>query len=142
MRGLILAALLAAGIPAVAQAQTAPVLATQPEPAAERFLQMLKTGTVHDALTAIASGSSLLAGKMGDGNALAAQIQVALSSYGPVTGWERIESKTVGTMLRRDTYIVQHREMVTRWRFVFVRAGNGWIPASFAFEDSVPTWFE
>ncbi len=142
MRGLIVAALLAAGIPAVAQAQTAPVLATQPEPAAERFLQTLKTGTVHDALTALANGSSLLASKMGDGNALAAQIQVALSSYGPIIGWERVESKTIGTMLRRDTYVVQHREMVTRWRFAFVRTGKGWIPASFAFEDNVPTWFD
>lgn len=142
MRGLILAALLVAVVPAVAQAQTAPVLTTQPDPAAERFLQTLKSGKVHEALTALASGSPLLANKMGDAATLTAQIQVALSSYGPVTGWERIESKTIGTMLRRDTYIVQHRDMVTRWRFLFIRAGTGWIPASFAFEDSVPTWFD
>ena len=62
--------------------------------------------------------------------------------YGPVVGWERVGSDTLGTMVRRDTYIVQHRDMVTRWRFTFVRIAKGWVSGSFAFEDQVPNWFD
>jgi hypothetical protein len=141
MRGLILAALLAGGVPMAAQAQAAPA-ATQPDAAIEHFMQTVQSGKVREALLGLASNSPLLVKNLGDAATLTAQVQQAITMYGPVIGWERIETKPLGTMIRRETYIVQHRDMVTRWRFMFVRTNTGWIAASFNFDDSLPTWFE
>lgn len=145
MRALIVAALLAGGVPAVAQAQTAPAASAafaQSDPVVERFLRTLQSGKIREGLLALASNSPLLSKNLGDASTLSSQIQTALTAYGPITGWERVDSKAIGTMLRRDTYIVQHRDMVTRWRFLFVRTGAGWATASFIFEDNAPTWFD
>lgn len=138
MRNSILPMLVAIALPVAAQAQTV----TQPDTLAERFLQTLKTGTVDDALKGFASASKLFAKKLEGDVTIAAQINLALAAYGPVSSWERVDSKLIGSMIRRDTYLVQHRDMVTRWRFVYVRAGSGWIGGSFVFDDQAPSWFD
>lgn len=138
MRLLPLAALIAVASPVAAQAQ-APA---QPDGYAERFLQSLKNGKVEEGLKAYAGGSQLFTRKLESDPSIAAQIKFGLTSYGPILSWERIDSETLGTTARRDTYLVQHRDMVTRWRFIYMRIGTGWIATSFVYEDQAPTWFK
>ncbi|MES2442635.1 MAG: hypothetical protein V4574_07370 [Pseudomonadota bacterium] len=134
------ATLLAAGMPVRAQAQT--VSATLPDRIGERFLQSLRYGKALDALTELARTSPLMAKKQGDLQALAAQIDGAITNYGPIKAWERIGSEALGTMVRRDTYLVQHRDAVLRWRFIYARAGSGWTISQFDFEDEAQGWFK
>lgn len=132
--------LLAAGIPAGAQAQTATT--AQTDRIAEHFFQSLRYGKVREALAELARTSPLMAKKQGDMQTLAGQIELAITNYGPVQRWERIGSEALGTMMRRDTYLVQHRDAVLRWRFVYARAGSGWTVSQFDFEDEAKSWFD
>jgi len=136
MRTLVMAVLLIAA-PVAAHAQV-PDAATGET--TERFLRTLKDGKVDEALKGIADGSSLLAARLATDPTLASQINVAIKAYGPVLDWERIGTDTVGTAVRRDTYLVRHNNMVTRWRFVFVRAQKDWAIAWFGFDDQVQNW--
>ncbi len=142
MKLLIAAALLAAGPMAThAQAQTT-ASAPAPDVYAERLLDALKHGKVNDGLAGIVATSPLLKDKIGPSSSMATQLQSMLDIYGPITGWERVSSQNLGTMLRRDTYLVQHRDAVIRWRFVYTRVGTGWTVGQFAFEDNAAAWFD
>ena len=143
MRVLIVAALLAAGLPGTqACAQAAPDAASQPGPFAERFFQTLKTGKVREALATLGTTSPMMAKKIADDPSLSPQIEIALAAYGPVADWEKVNSEMLGTMVRRDTYILRHQNAVTRWRFIYEHVGTGWVVAHFAFEDQAQTWFK
>src|ERR1044072_9559531 len=103
MRLLVAAAVIAAGVPAGAYAQAAP------DSYAEHLLGALKQGKIAEGLAGIEATSVLMKGKLGPSSDMAKQLQTMLDTYGPITGWERVSSEAMGTMLRRDTYIVQHR---------------------------------
>jgi hypothetical protein len=140
MRALTVAALFAAALPAVhAQAQTAP---GDPDILSNRIFEALKRGTTADVLNAIAEASPLLfKNKEGAKVQIAAQIDTTIASYGPVVRWERIGTEMLGTLVRRDTYVVQHRDMVVRWHFVYMKLDRGWTIANFNFDDQAVNWF-
>jgi hypothetical protein len=126
-----------------AQAQTVPAApaVSDPDALANDFFDSLKLGKTDVALKILATGSAMLGKKIEENPQLETQIDRATEVYGPVVRWERVHSETLGTMVRRDTYLVQHREIVTRWRFVYVRKPTGWIVGWFVFEDQMQNWF-
>ncbi|MCW3847126.1 hypothetical protein OF829_07730 [Sphingomonas sp. LB-2] len=144
MRALIVAALLAAGLPAItAHAQTAPAALADPEPIANHIFEPLKQGNVEDAVKAIVDASPStspdLAARL-DG--IRRQIQAMITESGPVVRWERVKTESLGTMVRRDTYIVLHKNTVMRWRFIYMKLDRGWMIGGFAFESEAGTWFD
>ncbi len=108
---------------------------------AEAFLRGLKDGKTEQALKELGASSKLLGAKLAAEPLFASQIENSVKLYGPVKSWEKIESDTLGSAVRRDIYLVRHRDMVMRWRFYFIQTEQGWVVGSFEFEDQLPSWF-
>lgn len=145
MRGsIIVAAMAASGAPMTAQAQAVPAAApvSAADPLVDPFFDALKRGQVAQALAGLTKAAPILGKRIADAGELPKQIRAALDGYGPVLAWERIDTAPLGTLLRRDTWLVQHRDYVTRWRFVYARTAAGWTLTSFVFDDQVPGWFD
>jgi phospholipid N-methyltransferase len=138
------AAVLAVVSPASASAMQAQALPAEraTDERAQRFLTLLQAGKASQAIDEVMSSSPLYAHKAGTKEAILGQIDAALGAYGPVTSFEKISADTLGTMVVRQYYLVQHRDMVVRWEFQLIRTGSGWRVGYFGFEDKVPTWFE
>lgn len=143
MRGsIIVAAMAACSAPVASSAQAAPAAAPAADPIVDPFFDLLRRGQVPQALTTLTKGSPLLGKRIADAGELPKQIQGAIDVYGTVLTWERIDTKPLGTLLRRDTWLIQHRDYVTRWRFVYARTAAGWTLTSFVFDDQIPGWFD
>jgi hypothetical protein len=144
MRGLIWAPVAAALLaPVQAQAQTAPAGIADPATIGEGFLAELKRGDVESALNGIEKSSPLMFKFQPDMRGkFVTQISASMSTYGPVARWERIKSEMLGTLMRRDTYLVQHRDIVVRWQFIYMKLERGWGLSYFGFEDQPKTWFD
>lgn len=143
MRKLIVAAMIAAAIPlAPAAAQTVPATVADPSPIADRFFEVLKRGGgAAEALDSLTPSASWLKRGEDKFELVRAQMEKTLAGYGPVMRWERVASEPLGTLARRDTYLVQHRDMVVRWRIVYVKLDKIWIVGHLGFEDQAQTWF-
>jgi len=143
MRGLIVAALIAVALPSVqAHAQTAPVATTDPESIAISILEPLKRGNIADAIKAVENGSPpAIKGRSERLAGVRGQMEAMITSNGPVIRWERVKTEPLGTMVRRDTYIVQYHDTVLRWRFTYMKVEGGWMIGGFTFDDQADTWF-
>lgn len=69
-------------------------------------------------------------------------LEQATAVYGDVLNWERISSEPLGSMLRRDRYLVRMDKLVLRWTFIFGETGAGWTILSWGFEDEPRGWFD
>lgn len=154
----VLAGLVLAGVSFEAFAQTpasapiasppataAPAVGAQTSAAAEAqvrtFLFNLQAGKTSEAVDGFLGATTTPGQKPGERDNLLAQINAAVQAYGPVTSYEKIRSDPAGTMVIRQFYLVQHRDMVVRWEFDFVRTGMGWRVDYFAFDDQPRSWF-
>jgi hypothetical protein len=87
------------------------------------------------------SSSPLWSKHPGFSEQMVGQIDAAVQAYGPVVAYEKVSSTSLGTMAVREYYLVQHRDMVTRWEFDLVRTSTGWNIGYFGFTDQPNTWF-
>jgi hypothetical protein len=126
-------------VPVSAPAPTQP--ATASDAALRSFLSELQAGRTTQAVDGLLGASTTPAQKPGERENLLAQLGAALQAYGPVIGYEKGGTQTVGSMTVRQYYLVQHRDMVVRWEFVLVRTGAGWRVDYFGFDDQPRTWF-
>ena len=141
-RALAAALILAAGSlhSSVAAAQEIVRITPVPPGDPERFLQLLRAGKPEEALDSILESSPLYARKIGARETVLGQMKVAIEGYGPVTGYEHLGTQALGTMVRRERYLVQHRDWVVRWEFHLVFTAAGWRVGHFSFNDEVKTW--
>lgn len=105
------------------------------------FLDTLKTGKPDAAIDALFADSKLWSQKTGAREQMLAQINAAIGIYGPIADYELVDTQKLGTMVIRQYYLVQHRDMVTRWEFDLVRTGTGWSIGYFGFTDQPTNWF-
>jgi len=105
------------------------------------FLDTLKAGKADAAIDGLLANSKLWSQKTGVREQMLAQINAATGIYGPITDYELADTQKLGTMVIRQYYLVQHRDMVTRWEFDLVRSGAGWTIGYFGFNDQPATWF-
>lgn len=105
-----------------------------------RFLDQLKAGKQNEAVSTLLS-SPLWAQKAGTREAMTGQIDAAVRAYGPVIAWEKLSTDRLGSLVVREYYLVQHRDMVVRWEFELARSASGWRVANFGFTDQANTWF-
>lgn len=105
-----------------------------------RFLNALQAGKIDGVVEDLFSTSPLWRGKTVELQAMKAQVTGSVQAYGPVQGYELVQSERLGTSVVRQFYLVRHEKMVTRWEFDLVRTGGGWGVAYFGFEDQVKTW--
>jgi hypothetical protein len=129
--------------PAVAPASaSAPAqAATTPDAPIRTFLSGLLAGQMTQAVDGLLAASTTPAQKPGERENLLAQLGAAVVTYGPVIAYEKAGAQTSGSMVVRQYYLVQHRDMVVRWEFVLVRTGSGWRVDYFGFDDQPRTWF-
>ena len=66
----------------------------------------------------------------------------ALDSYGPVAGYEVIDSRTVGQNLARKTCLSLNTDLPLRWRFYFYRSGGNWRLVDLRVDDGLVELFE
>lgn len=138
---LLMSLLLASAIPAVAHASedTAPVSASVDQDVLN-FLNLLRSGNGSDAVTGLLS-SPLWASKAGARESMIGQIDAATRAYGPVQSYEKLSTNRLGTLVVREYYLVQHRDMVVRWEFDLVKSSSGWHVGYFGFTDQPNAWF-
>ncbi|QUT06042.1 hypothetical protein KFK14_00610 [Sphingobium phenoxybenzoativorans] len=110
------------------------------EAKSDQVLNLLKAGKGAEAVTTLMTSSPLMAGRTTEQTQITTQVQGALDLYGPVSGFELVESQRLGSFFVKEYYVVQHRNMVTRWEFEMIKTGAGWTYGYFGFEDQVRTW--
>ncbi len=131
----------AVALPVSARASddTAPVSAAVDQDVAS-FLNLLRNGKGAEAVTGLLS-SPLWASKAGARESMIGQIDAATRAYGPVQSYEKLSTNRLGTLVVREYYLVQHRDMVVRWEFDLVKSSSGWHVGYFGFTDQPNTWF-
>ena len=107
----------------------------------EMFFLALKAGQDRFGLRRLVKeASSRSAGKMSRG--LKKRTQQALDNYGPVSGYEIVDEKTVGTSLLRRTCISLNSDLPLRWRFYFYRSEGTWKLVDLRVDDGLVELFE
>jgi hypothetical protein len=68
--------------------------------------------------------------------------RVALDNFGPVKGFEIVESLDVGSALIRFTCVSLNADVPMRWRFYFYRSGAQWKIIDLRVDDGIADLFE
>jgi len=117
--------------------------AKHPEPAAAvgAFFLALKAGQVDAAYEGLVK-NTIIAERKENVNELKASTKKALDHYGPVFGYEVVDTLQVGTCLVRQTCISLNQDLPLRWRFYFYRSGGVWKIVDIRVDDGLVELFE
>ena len=112
-----------------------------PETLANEVLSAYEKGDI-DRFSQIVTASPLL-----DNTAtLAAQIktnmQTLLDIYGPVEGWELVQTKSASDRYIENSYVIFQDEYATRLELSFYKRSSGWIITSFKIDDNIGALLE
>ena len=66
----------------------------------------------------------------------------ALDHYGPLSGYEVVDTLQVGSSLLRQTCISLNQDLPLRWRFYFYRSEGGWKIVDMRVDDGLVELFE
>ena len=132
---------------AVAQPAGSPIAIPVPrEPAdpsevVDAFFLALKGEQIDAAYTGLVKGS-IIADRPEDVAALKKRTQDALDHYGPVSGYETVDEKVVGTTLLRRTCVSLNTDLPLRWRFYFYKFEGAWKLVDLRVDDGLVELFE
>lgn len=138
---LVAATFLACASATCASAERPQKVAVATDGEVQTFLKALVAGDGDAGIQTLMSASSLWSKHPGFSEQMSGQIDAAVKAYGPVVSYEPLSSTDLGTTAKREYYLVQHRDMVTRWEFDLVRTPHGWNVAYLGFSDQPNTWF-
>ena len=65
------------------------------------------------------------------------QAETMAATYGPVDGYELVNSKSYGTRIKVLTYAVLHQVMPAVFKLYYYRTPSGWKLASFLFSGEM-----
>lgn len=125
-------------------ASPTPAPASKPaDPAAviSAFFLTLKSGQVEAAYESLVKGT-IIAERKENVNSLMESTKKALDSYGPVKGYEVIDSLAVGSALLRLTCISLNEDLPLRWRFYFYKSEGSWRIVDMRVDDGLVELFE
>jgi len=105
------------------------------------FFLALKSGQVDAAYEALVRDTIIAERKENVGE-LKQSTKKALDSYGPVGGYEVIDTLQVGTCLVRQTCISLNQDLPLRWRFYFYKSGGVWKIVDMRVDDGLVELFE
>ena len=117
--------------------------AKHPEPAAAvgAFFLALKAGQVDAAYEGLVK-NTIIAERKENVNDLKASTKKALDHYGPVFGYEVVDTLQVGASLMRQTCISLNQDLPLRWRFYFYRTEGVWKIVDMRVDDGLVELFE
>jgi len=129
-----------------AGAEAAPALPAKQKPddpgaLIAAFFLALQSGQVDAAYGALVR-NTIIAERKENVSELKASTQKALDGYGPVSGYEVVDTLQVGTCLVRQTCISLNQDLPLRWRFYFYRSGGVWKIVDIRVDDGLVELFE
>jgi hypothetical protein len=155
----ILLVLLALALPALAQSTDAkkrlvfptsgnaatptptPMKTLAPEEVLRLFFEDLKAEKLDAAYQGLVK-NTILAERTGTVDQLKERTREALDRFGPVQGWETVETLLVGENLQRFTCVSLNSDLPMRWRFYFYRSGSQWKVIDLRVDDGIADLFD
>jgi hypothetical protein len=150
---IVLLALLAATLPLAAEDKKArivfptgsptpaPVSLSGPEALLQRFFADLKADKIDAAYAALAK-NTIISERPENLEQLKEKTREAIDNFGPIQGYEAVETAEVGTYLFRQTCISLNTDLPLRWRFYFYRTGSQWKLVDLRVDDGIADLFE
>ncbi len=105
------------------------------------FFYALKAGQVEAAYEGLVK-NTIIAERKENVNELKESTKKALDSYGPVSGYEVVDTLQVGSALVRQTCISLNQDLPLRWRFYFYRSEGAWKIVDMRVDDGLVELFE
>ncbi len=114
---------------------------TDPAQMAAAFFALLQKGSVDAAYASLTRGSRI-AEKPEELKQLKAKTNEAIEFFGAISGFDLVESKTVGARLLRTTYVSHGRTFPLRWRFYFYNPDGTWRLIDLRVDDKLTGIFD
>ncbi len=105
------------------------------------FFNLLKEEKM-DAAYDIVLANTKIKGREEEVKRLKKQTREAISTYGPILGFEIIEQKRVGMSLMQITCLSWADDFPLRWRFTYYRPGDKWRLLDIFVDDKVGELFD
>lgn len=112
-----------------------------PSETIDMFFLGLKAGQIDAAYDGLVKGS-VIADRREDVANLKDRTRHALDEFGPISGYELLEERTVGSTLLRRTCISFNSDLPLRWRFYFYKAEGTWKLVDLRIDDGLVELFE
>ncbi len=124
--------------PAPASPQGKP---SSPDDILTAFFLALKADQVDAAYDALVR-NTIIAERQKDVDGLKAKTKEAIDGYGPISGYEVVDEREVGTVLMRRTCISLNSDLPLRWRFYFYKTQGEWRLVDLRIDDGLVELFE
>jgi len=132
-----------AKLPATAESKPAlpSALLDGPVQVVTTFFASLKEGKIDDAYATLTNGSKI-AEKPEELRQLKAKTREAIEVFGPISGFDHVESRVIGHRLVRATYVSLGKVFPLRWRFYFYKPEDVWRLIDLRVDDKLTGIFE
>ncbi len=114
---------------------------TEPTELLQSFFEALKADKLDEAYEGLAK-NTLIATKAENLQQLKKRTRDALDNFGPVKGYEVVETIEIGSSLFRQTCISLNEDLPLRWRFYFYRTENKWKIVDLRVDDGIVELFD
>ena len=114
---------------------------SSPGQMAAAFFTLLQKGSVDAAYASLTRGSKI-AEKPEELRLLKAKTNEAIEVFGSVTGYDLVESKSVGARLLRATYVSHGKTFPLRWRLYFYNPDGVWRLIDLRVDDKLTGIFD
>jgi hypothetical protein len=119
----------------------APSSSMDPAAALSRFFEALKADQLETAYSGLVK-NTIIAARPENVEQLKEKTRTAIDNFGPVRGYEVVETLEVGKSLYRHTCISLNEDLPLRWRFYFYRSGNQWKIVDLRVDDGIVELFD
>jgi hypothetical protein len=124
-----------------AKATPAPKPALEPTKILHQFFTDLQADQLDSAYQGLVK-NTIISERTENIDQLKEKTRLALDSFGPVKGYEIVETLEVGNSLFRYTCLSLNEDVPMRWRFYFYRAGSQWKIIDLRVDDGIADLFE
>ena len=118
-----------------------PRRAENPSEAVDEFFLALKAGQVDAAYDTLVK-DSVIADREEDVAGLKKRTHAALDDFGPISGYEVVDERVVGSSLLRRSCISLNSDLPLRWRFYFYKSKGTWKLVDLRVDDALVELFE
>ena len=120
---------------------TAPKIPLEPTEILRQFFEDLKGDQLDSAYQGLVK-NTIISERTENIDQLKEKTRQALDSYGPVKGYEVVETLQVGESLHRYTCLSLNEDVPLRWRFYFYRVGSQWKIIDLRVDDGIADLFD
>jgi len=126
---------------ATAKATPTPKPALDPTEILKQFFEDLQADKLDAAYQGLVK-NTIISERTENTDQLKEKTRLALDNFGPVKGYEIVETLQVGDALFRFTCLSLNEDVPMRWRFYFYRAGSQWKIIDLRVDDGIADLFE